>query len=111
MFPAALHRVGGNRRFFLRVNPIFANAREIVRALIGPSHNSAISAWVLSRWLLGKGPKPSPVRNFLTMRLGGPHLGLEITGRRFLLKPEVNGIPTNIEHLAGVLFLEAIEFN
>ena len=34
--------------FFLRLLPIFRSAREIVRWLIGTSHNCAISSWVLS---------------------------------------------------------------
>jgi hypothetical protein len=33
---------------FFRVNPIFFNAREIVRSLMSPSQSCAISTWVFS---------------------------------------------------------------
>ncbi len=65
-----LHSVRGSRTSFSTCR-FLSNAREMVRALILPSHSAAISACVFSPCSFGKLSELVPIRDFVWLCDGG----------------------------------------
>ena len=90
---------------FFHVNPIFFNPRDIVRSLLSPCHNCAISTARFISMSQGIHPKPLPICDFMIVARGSVGQCLTISSLGFALQPQVERVTADLEQFTRFTFL------